>query len=398
MNREDIGLMTTLALLAFMGPFTLTVFLPALPSIAAGFGSPVGLVQLSVSLAMLAVVGANLVAGPAVDRFGRRPVVILSQALCLVGAATSLYAPTIGWLIAGRTLLAAAASTGLVISRAAIGDRFSGPAAVAAVSVATAGCVLALLLGPPLGGWLVAASGWPAVFVLQAALACLALVATLRWLPERVPSATGSGAAQAFGAAFVRVWRTPTVAAWLLHGSLHYGALMAFIGGLPHILAGDGEPPTTFGLGMLVPVTTLTLGMVLATRWRERVAPHRIVLAGSALALAAPLVLVPILASLMPPSHPALYFAPVSIGVIGAGLAFPFTQAAIIGAVGDGDRGTAGSLMGALPMLAGAVAAQAVVAVPLDRMPLVLVALTLGAAALALVAAIRVSPSVAPAH
>lgn len=390
MKAINVSIMVTLAFLAFLGPFSLTVFLPALPSVAIDVESSIGLVQLSISLAMLGVVVASLIAGPAADAIGRKPVMVVSQVLCIAGCMICLFAPSVIWLIIGRTLLAAAASSGLVISRAVIGDRFSGKAAVLAVSVVTIGCILALLLGPPVGGWMVDYLGWRSLFWLQAILVFMAMFATMQWLPEQECTMEVDCRDRPGIAAFVRVLRAPTVATWLLHGSLHYGGLMAFVSALPHILAINGEPPTTFGIGMLVPILTMTLGIGLAVFGRYKVAPLRAIVSGSLLALLAIMVLVPLLKMLLPAGHPALYFAPVSIAVVGVGIAFPYTQAAIIEAVGEMDRGAAGALMGALPTLVGALAAQGVVMSPAAYIPRVLFALAMFTSSLSLLSALVV--------
>ena len=63
--------MALLAAITALAPFSLQVFLPALPAIQASFAVAPGVVQLALSLSILANAIANLAYGPLSDRFTR---------------------------------------------------------------------------------------------------------------------------------------------------------------------------------------------------------------------------------------------------------------------------------------------------------------------------------------
>ncbi|MGB2710131.1 MAG: MFS transporter, partial [Conexibacter sp.] len=90
-----------------------------------------------------------------------------------------------GWLIAARLLLAIGTSAGfpagLAILRNALGGRSPAPTTLAAITIAGSSTAA---LGPVIGGLLVALASWPAIFLVNAVVAAVALPLSLRWLPQ----------------------------------------------------------------------------------------------------------------------------------------------------------------------------------------------------------------------
>src|SRR5262249_13650305 len=76
-----------------IGPTTLNILVPALPNLARALDSDADTVQLAVSLYLIGLASAQLLAGPLSDRFGRRPVALGGLALT---AAMSLAALGVG--------------------------------------------------------------------------------------------------------------------------------------------------------------------------------------------------------------------------------------------------------------------------------------------------------------
>ena len=64
---------------AAIGPFSLNIFKPCLPFIKADFDAPIEVVQLGLSLSILAAAVAMAVSGPVVDRIGRKPMLLVTQ-------------------------------------------------------------------------------------------------------------------------------------------------------------------------------------------------------------------------------------------------------------------------------------------------------------------------------
>ena len=63
--------------LTAIGPMSLNIIVPALPTIATTLESDPGRVQLLISLYLVGLATSQLVLGPLSDRFGRRPIILL---------------------------------------------------------------------------------------------------------------------------------------------------------------------------------------------------------------------------------------------------------------------------------------------------------------------------------
>jgi MFS transporter, DHA1 family, multidrug resistance protein len=70
-------LLALLALLSAFTPLSIDMYLPALPVIAVDLHGTVGDIQLTLSSFMIAFGVGQIFYGPAGDRFGRRPVILV---------------------------------------------------------------------------------------------------------------------------------------------------------------------------------------------------------------------------------------------------------------------------------------------------------------------------------
>ncbi|HET9836572.1 MAG TPA: MFS transporter, partial [Rhodanobacteraceae bacterium] len=78
-----------LSLLAFMmavGPFGDTEYTPAMPAMAKALHADYGMVQFTMSSYLVGSSISQLVYGPASDRFGRRPVMLVGAVILILGA------------------------------------------------------------------------------------------------------------------------------------------------------------------------------------------------------------------------------------------------------------------------------------------------------------------------
>src|SRR5262245_42096113 len=80
-NEKPWGLLILLMAMTAIGPTTLNILVPALPQLSLRLGADIAVVQLTVSVYLLALAAGQLVMGPLSDRFGRRPVLLSGLAL-----------------------------------------------------------------------------------------------------------------------------------------------------------------------------------------------------------------------------------------------------------------------------------------------------------------------------
>src|SRR5690606_10697078 len=123
----------------------------SLPGIARYFDADYAVVQLTVSLYLAATAVLQLVIGPASDRFGRRPVMLICFTIFMVGSIAVIYAPTIELLLAARILQAFAAA-GMVLSRAIVRDMVGTDEAASKIGYITMGMAVVPMAAPAIGG------------------------------------------------------------------------------------------------------------------------------------------------------------------------------------------------------------------------------------------------------
>ena len=162
----------------------------ALPAMQKSLGTDLAMMQWVANGYMLTLAGLILLGGAAGDRFGRRRMFMIG----LIGfAAASLgcgIAPSVGWLIAFRTVQGAAAALLVPASLALIGSAYSGKERGRAIGTWAASAALTTALGPVIGGWLVDAVGWRSIFFINLPLAAIAVALALK-LPADPDAKTG---------------------------------------------------------------------------------------------------------------------------------------------------------------------------------------------------------------
>jgi EmrB/QacA subfamily drug resistance transporter len=156
----------------------------ALPTIAADLGASVAGLQWIVNGYALALAALILLAGSLADRFGRRRIFLVGVAWFGVASLLCAVAPSTGVLVAARVLqgiggaLLTPGSLAIIQASFAPGDRARAIGAWSGLG-AVAGAV-----GPLIGGWLIAAVGWRAIFWTNLPVVVLVLWVTARHVPE----------------------------------------------------------------------------------------------------------------------------------------------------------------------------------------------------------------------
>ncbi|MFE2168051.1 MFS transporter [Streptomyces sp. NPDC059447] len=156
----------------------------AIPSLAEDLGATAQDIQWIIDSYMLVFAGLLLTSGSLSDRFGRRRVMIIGLALFGAASVLGTEAGSPGQLVLARILMGVG---GALIMPSTLSilitvfDEKERPKAIAAWGAVS---VLGVVGGPLLGGWLISAYWWGAVFLVNVPIAALAIVAALILMPE----------------------------------------------------------------------------------------------------------------------------------------------------------------------------------------------------------------------
>ncbi len=168
-DRHTPPHMFTLVMLAGVSALSMSLFLPSLNAIAAEFDVDYGVMQIAVSGYFVATALIQIIVGPLSDRFGRRPVVLLSFAVFAFASAGAMLAGSGNWFLAFR-LMQAVVATGLVLSRAVVRDLYAQDKAASMIGFVTFGMSVMPMIGPFIGGALQQYLGWRANFAFLTAM------------------------------------------------------------------------------------------------------------------------------------------------------------------------------------------------------------------------------------
>ncbi|MFT4098309.1 MAG: multidrug effflux MFS transporter [Rhodoblastus sp.] len=270
------------SLMIALGPLTLALYTPALPTLVDAFATTPAAVKFSLTVYFLGFCLAQLLCGPLSDAFGRRPVALVFFSLYFVGSMIALFAPTIGIMQIGRALQGVGAAAGISTSRAIVRDLFVGQTSARIMNR------IGLLVGfvpafsPAIGSLLLTFVGWRAIFVLMFLYAVLVVAIVLFFMPE-----TNA----AIDRAHVRPRRIARNYFTLLTDRRFVGpaTLMGLVLGgvytlpslLPFVLIQRlGLTPVEYAAVMVVQTCALLVGNLLVGRLLRRVSARRLVPVG----------------------------------------------------------------------------------------------------------------------
>jgi EmrB/QacA subfamily drug resistance transporter len=162
-----------------------TIVNVALPSIGRELHAPVSDLQWTVDAYTLVLASLLMLGGSMGDRLGRRRVFQTGLSVFTLASLLCSAAPSLGWLVVFRVLQAVGGSMLNPVAMSIIRNVYTDARERAqAIGVWGATIGISLALGPVLGGVLVQAVDWRAIFWINVPVGLLALVLTMRFVPE----------------------------------------------------------------------------------------------------------------------------------------------------------------------------------------------------------------------
>lgn len=182
--RSTRGALASLSLCMLLPSLGTSIANVALPTFTAAFGASFQAVQWIVLAYLLANTTSIVSVGRLADLMGRRR--LLMGGLMLFTGASLLCgcAPRLGWLIAARAVQGLGAAVLMALAMAFVGDTVPRQQTGRAMGLLGTTSAVGTALGPSLGGALIAAWGWPAIFFINLPVGLLALALVARHLPR----------------------------------------------------------------------------------------------------------------------------------------------------------------------------------------------------------------------
>ncbi len=277
-------LIVLLAALQAFGPLSIDMYLAGLPAIATDLHTDASQTQLTISAFLLGLFGGMLLYGPLSDKYGRRPLLLLGIALYALACVGCLLADSIGQLIALRIVQALGGAAAAVLGRAIVRDLFAVSEAARILSLMHLVTMLATLAAPVLGGYLMLALGWRALFAVLLLFALLTWLAVWRFIPETHHGDARQASLLSVFRAYGQIGRQPMAIGYVLCTSLSFAGMFAYITASPFVYIDYfGVLPQhygwLFGLNILGVIVLVSLN----ARLVGEVGPERMLVYGTRL-------------------------------------------------------------------------------------------------------------------
>lgn len=156
------------AFIAIIGAFSSLVndmYLPTIPSMMKEFHTTPSMTQMGISMAMAGMGLGSILWGSASDRYGRKPILIVSLILFVLATAMSLFSPNITFFIICRLFQGLGAGGAMVLSTSIPADVYMGRQLAKLMAIVGAINGVAPALGPVIGGFMADWVGWRGIFI-----------------------------------------------------------------------------------------------------------------------------------------------------------------------------------------------------------------------------------------
>jgi MFS transporter, DHA1 family, multidrug resistance protein len=184
----------------------------------------------------IGICAGQLLCGPLLDRFGRKRPLCIGLVLYILASIGCSLAKSVEVLIAFRFLQAIGGCVGMVAPNAIVRDVFPVEENAKVFSLLILILGVSPILAPTAGSYIIAAFGWPIVFVVLAIVTALVLLAVIIWLPEsKKPDPTFSLKPRPILTSFAAVLKQPQFTTYAFAGAIASAGLFAYLAGSPFI-------------------------------------------------------------------------------------------------------------------------------------------------------------------
>ena len=175
-----------MAALSSFGSFVNDMFVPSMPEMTRTFGCSVSTMELGLTMGMIGLALGQFVLGPVSDKYGRKPVLVISLLVFVAAGLISIFSPTVEFFLVCRLFQGVGASGCYFLARTVPTDIYGGRALAKTMAIIGAINGIAPASAPVFGGLLSQSLGWRSVFVFLTLFAVV-LVLCSRRLKETLP-------------------------------------------------------------------------------------------------------------------------------------------------------------------------------------------------------------------
>ncbi|AWK75462.1 Bcr/CflA family drug resistance efflux transporter [Rhodococcus oxybenzonivorans] len=358
-DRPSLRIVLVLGALIALGPFTIDMYLPALPDIGTDLGASSSAVQLTITGTLLGLALGQLIVGPLADSLGRRRPLIAGIGLHVLASVLAVFAPTVAVLGALRVFQGIGAAAAAVVAVAVVRDLYSGNMVAVVMSRLMLVLGVAPVLAPSIGGALLIALDWRGIFVVLALIGTLtALIGALALKETLPPERRRTSNLSSVLSTYKSLLGDRKFMVLTLVSSVGMASLFAYVSGASFVFQNqygldEQQFALLFSSGAIALIGASQLNVRALARW----SPQQITIASLAFATVAG-------AALLVTAYLELgglvgFVIPLWFLLAGVGFVLPNAPALALGRHGEA-AGTAAAMLGALQFGVGALIAPLV--------------------------------------
>ena len=337
---------------------------PSITIIKADFNLTSDMVQLTLTVFIIAAGIGQLVFGFLSDRYGRRPILLTGSFLFFASSITSVFSPNILFLLFMRFIQGLGAAACMSMARVIINDSFNKTEAAEKLSLITAIMVIFPLISLILGGFIAQTIGWVGTMYVFFIFGLIILTGSVYNISETKIEKINNLNFSKITNSFLDVLKNTKFLNFTFIGSIQTGVFFSSFGFMPYEFARLGVYPLEFGFWLSFTGIGYFLGNILNRNYASKYGIEALIIFGSFFSFLSYFSM--LILNLNAFTHP-LY---ISIPLIIFGLGNGFTVAnCIIGGVSTtgNNSGTATGIAGALQMSSGGVIGSIIISFGGDK-------------------------------
>jgi DHA1 family bicyclomycin/chloramphenicol resistance-like MFS transporter len=354
-----LRLVLVLGALIALGPLTIDMYLPSLPTITGDLATNAAAVQLTLTGTLVGLAFGQLLVGPLSDAFGRRGPLLAGISVHILASVFCVIATDVVTLGVLRVLQGLGAAAAAVVAMAMVRDLFSDLAAARLFSRLMLVVGVAPILAPTIGGLVLNWTSWRGVFVVLTVIGVTIASVSALVLPETLPvERRRNGGVLGTVRDYGRLLTDRVYVGLTLVAGLAMAALFAYVSGSSYVFQDDyGMSEQQFALifagGAVGLIGATQFNVRLLRRWTPQQIMSGALLAGVGFGLVFLILAVTEVGGL------AGILIPLWLVLAMVGLAMPNAPALALSRHGEA-AGTAAALLGAVQFGVGALAAPLV--------------------------------------
>jgi DHA1 family bicyclomycin/chloramphenicol resistance-like MFS transporter len=278
--------MLFLGILSALGPLLTDMYLPSLPTMVNDFHTTESLVQLSLTMGMIGLAVGQVFFGPFSQKWGRKPVILISTVLLIVGVFSCIFTTDIYTFLACRLAQGLGGAGGIVLSRSIATDCYSGRQLAKTMAIIGAINGIAPAFSPVIGGVMANSTGWQGIFWLLTVIGIAIFLMTL-FFKETLPKEQRfKGNILSTFRDYAKVLRIRRFTYLIAAYGLAMGGLFAYISAAPFILQKQFEF-SEIAFSILFGANSVLIGIGSAIALKFKTLERALMIGGSGMLVAA---------------------------------------------------------------------------------------------------------------